>query len=46
MPELASKGAFSPNHTYTLTDMADLIDFARLRGVRVLVEFDMPGHSR
>jgi hexosaminidase len=32
-------------HIYSPGTVADIIDFARVRGVRVIPEFDMPGHS-
>ena len=44
-PELASKGAYDTNAVYTLSDLARLKEYARLRGVRIVAEFDMPGHG-
>eukprot|EP01062_Namystynia_karyoxenos_P048309 TRINITY_DN3672_c0_g1_i4.p1 TRINITY_DN3672_c0_g1~~TRINITY_DN3672_c0_g1_i4.p1 ORF type:complete len:529 (+),score=186.51 TRINITY_DN3672_c0_g1_i4:78-1664(+) len=38
-------GAWSPQERYLQSDIADIIEYARLRGVRVMVEFDMPGHA-
>ncbi|KAH7676207.1 HEX-1 protein, partial [Aphelenchoides avenae] len=43
-PDLAKKGAYSPNHLYTRQDIQDVLRYARLHGVRVLPEFDTPGH--
>nr|KAI8748529.1 beta-hexosaminidase subunit beta-like [Biomphalaria glabrata] len=45
-PELAQKGAYSPGHIYSQSDVQDIINFARLRGIRVLPEFDTPGHAQ
>ncbi|ATY62385.1 beta-hexosaminidase precursor [Cordyceps militaris] len=40
-----TKDAYSDRETYSPRDVADLIAYARARGVRVVPEIDMPGHS-
>lgn len=43
--ELPKQGAFSDQERYTWSEMEQLVEYARLRGIRVMPEFDMPGHS-
>jgi hexosaminidase len=44
-PQLSAKGAYAPAAVYTLVDLASVVAYARERGVRVVAEFDMPGHG-
>eukprot|EP00054_Salpingoeca_dolichothecata_P021475 m.137560 g.137560 ORF g.137560 m.137560 type:complete len:616 (-) comp23997_c0_seq8:64-1911(-) len=44
-PEFSKKGAYSPASRYSIEDVEDLVEYSRLRGVRVLMEFDVPGHA-
>merc|ERR1711899_588247 len=44
VPQLTMHGVYSPRQVYTPEDVRDIVEFARLRGVRVLPEFDAPAH--
>jgi len=44
-PNLTKNGRYSEKHVYSQADIRDLISHARLRGIRVIPEFDTPGHT-
>ena len=37
-------GSYSPALTYSQSDLNDIVSFGRLKGVRVVPEFDLPAH--
>ncbi|XP_044508140.1 beta-hexosaminidase 3-like [Mangifera indica] len=38
-------GAYSDSERYTMTDAAEIVSYARKRGINVLAEIDVPGHA-
>jgi hexosaminidase len=42
-PQLSETGAYDKQCVYSQADIAELIEFARQRGIRVVIEFDSPG---
>lgn len=45
LPELGAAGSYSPYERFTADDVADVVEYARARGVRVMIEIDTPGHA-
>ncbi|CAB3236550.1 unnamed protein product [Arctia plantaginis] len=45
-PQLSAQGAYTPTMIYTKNNINHIVNYARDRGVRVLPEFDVPGHTR
>lgn len=43
-PDLTENGKYSQYHIYKQSDIKQLIEHARIRGIRVIPEFDSPGH--
>lgn len=45
-PNLSRTGAYSKRHTYSPEIVEEIVQYARLRGIRVIPEFDTPGILR
>ena len=44
-PQLSSKGSWANEATYSHADVASIIEYARVRAVRIMPEFEVPAHS-
>lgn len=42
---LLSQGAYAPSARYSKAQMQDIISYAKARGVRTVIEIDVPGHA-
>ncbi|KAF3906073.1 Beta-hexosaminidase [Orbilia brochopaga] len=45
MPDLAAKGAYTKSQIYSVKDIQDIYTYARMRGIKVIMEIDTPGHT-
>lgn len=45
MPQFTIFGAYGSNLTYSPNDIGDIIWYAKLRGIRVIIEIDAPSHA-
>ncbi|KAL7752266.1 Glucosamine-6-phosphate isomerase (Glucosamine-6-phosphate deaminase) (GNPDA) (GlcN6P deaminase) [Sorochytrium milnesiophthora] len=45
LPQLAAKGAYSKRKTYSTATIQKIMAYGLERGIRVVPEFDMPGHT-
>jgi hexosaminidase len=45
LPDLAKKAAYRPDLVYTVEDFRGIQRYAALKGVEVITEIDMPGHT-
>ncbi|CAG0879770.1 unnamed protein product [Darwinula stevensoni] len=43
-PKFCQYGAYAPWKVYRAADVKELVEYARLRGVRIIPEFDAPSH--
>ena len=44
-PLLSKKGAYAESMVYSQDQIKEIVDYGRYRGVRVVPEFDIPGHA-
>lgn len=44
-PKLTLNGAYSMNEIYSHNDIKYIINYAKYRGIRTIIEFDTPGHT-
>ena len=43
-PNMTKYGAYSSKQIYTPDNVREIVEYARIRGIRVMPEFDMPAH--
>jgi len=43
-PELSQKGAYAPHKVYHASDIKEIVEYGRVRGVRIIPELDAPAH--
>ena len=44
--ESTEKAFHYPGEAYSMSEMALIVNFAEIRGIRILLEIDIPGHTR
>ncbi len=44
-PELAEFGTYSKDKVFTPSDIRELVEYARVRGVKIIPELDAPAHA-
>ena len=44
LPHMTYYGAYSSRKIYTRDDIREIVEYGRLRGIRVMPEIDGPGH--
>lgn len=45
VPQLTRYGAYSPHKIYSPDNVRHIVEYAKLRGVRVIIEIDAPSHA-
>ncbi|XP_062540213.1 chitooligosaccharidolytic beta-N-acetylglucosaminidase [Armigeres subalbatus] len=45
LPQVTENGAYSEEETYSQQEVKDIFEYAKYRGVRVILEFDAPAHA-
>jgi len=44
-PEMAASGAYSAKEVYTHSDISEIVQYAKVRGIQVIPEIDAPAHA-
>ncbi|KAF7283897.1 beta acetylhexosaminidase fused lobes isoform X2 [Rhynchophorus ferrugineus] len=44
VPQLSKTGSYSPGETYSPEEVRAIVEFARVRGIRTILEMDVPAH--